>query len=126
MEMCYDGALVMPSHYAVMDEDEMMYVEGGISYSKTSTGYKIILSAKNCGDLAALAAGGSISSGTVSAVLGLSGVGIPGAIVCAVLGGVAGVGSAYMSLCSNHRGATMYAYVYKGVYIGCTPPVIKW
>lgn len=31
MEMCYDGALVMPSNYAVMNEDEMMYVEGGFS-----------------------------------------------------------------------------------------------
>lgn len=31
MEMCYDGALVMPSSYAVMDEEEMMYVEGGES-----------------------------------------------------------------------------------------------
>lgn len=29
MEMCYDGALVMPSNYAVMDEEEMTYVEGG-------------------------------------------------------------------------------------------------
>lgn len=29
MEMCYDGALVMPSSYAVMSADEMMYVEGG-------------------------------------------------------------------------------------------------
>lgn len=29
MEMCYDGALVMPSSYALMNEDEMMYVEGG-------------------------------------------------------------------------------------------------
>lgn len=29
MEMCYDGALVMPSRYAVMNEDEMTYVEGG-------------------------------------------------------------------------------------------------
>jgi len=29
MEMCYDGALVMPSRYAVMDSDEMTYVEGG-------------------------------------------------------------------------------------------------
>lgn len=29
MEMCYDGALVMPSSYAVMDNDEMTYVEGG-------------------------------------------------------------------------------------------------
>lgn len=31
MDMCYDGALVMPSSYAVMDEEEMMYVEGGIT-----------------------------------------------------------------------------------------------
>ena len=31
MEMCYDGALVMPSSYAVMSEDEMTYVEGGIN-----------------------------------------------------------------------------------------------
>ena len=31
MEMCYDGALVMPSSYAVMSEDEMTYVEGGMS-----------------------------------------------------------------------------------------------
>lgn len=31
MEMCYDGALVMPSSYAVMDEDEMTYVEGGFA-----------------------------------------------------------------------------------------------
>lgn len=28
MEMCYDGALVMSSSYAVMDEEEMTYVEG--------------------------------------------------------------------------------------------------
>lgn len=31
MDMCYDGALVMPSSYAVMDEEEMTYVEGGWS-----------------------------------------------------------------------------------------------
>jgi len=29
MNMCYDGALVMPSSYAVMSEEEMAYVEGG-------------------------------------------------------------------------------------------------
>lgn len=29
MEMCYEGALVMPSSYAVMNEEEMTYVEGG-------------------------------------------------------------------------------------------------
>ena len=29
MEMCYEGALVMPSSYVVMKEEEMTYVEGG-------------------------------------------------------------------------------------------------
>ena len=29
MEMCYDGALVMPKNYAVVNEEEMTYVEGG-------------------------------------------------------------------------------------------------
>ena len=34
MDMCYDGALVMPSSFAVMCEDEMTYVEGGgLGYS---------------------------------------------------------------------------------------------
>ena len=27
MEMCYDAALVMPSSYAVMDENETTYIE---------------------------------------------------------------------------------------------------
>lgn len=31
MEMCYDGALVMPKNYAVVNEEEMTYVEGGIA-----------------------------------------------------------------------------------------------
>ena len=29
MDMCYDGTLVMPSSYAMMEEYEMSYVEGG-------------------------------------------------------------------------------------------------
>ena len=31
MEMCYDGALVMPSNYVVMNDEEMTYIEGGAS-----------------------------------------------------------------------------------------------
>ncbi|MEE1258295.1 MAG: hypothetical protein UHN47_17595 [Lachnospiraceae bacterium] len=31
MVMTYDGALVMPSSYAVMEQEEMTYVEGGIA-----------------------------------------------------------------------------------------------
>lgn len=33
MELCYEGGLVMPSSYAMMDEDEMAYVEGGAAFS---------------------------------------------------------------------------------------------
>ncbi|MBQ2451183.1 MAG: hypothetical protein II273_06385 [Lachnospiraceae bacterium] len=33
MVMTYDGALVMPSSYAVMEQEEMTYVEGGVSAS---------------------------------------------------------------------------------------------
>lgn len=35
MEMCYDGALVMPGSYAVMDEEEMMYVDGGLAVKRS-------------------------------------------------------------------------------------------
>ena len=38
MDMCYDGALVLPSSYAVMNEEEMTYMEGGIRVSKYSSG----------------------------------------------------------------------------------------
>ena len=31
MEMMYDGMLTMPSNYAVMADEEMTYVEGGVS-----------------------------------------------------------------------------------------------
>lgn len=33
--MCYDGTLVMPSSYAVMDEEEMTYVGGGFKVTIT-------------------------------------------------------------------------------------------
>lgn len=36
MEMIYDGVLVLPSSYAIMDEEEMTYIEGGVSIRLTS------------------------------------------------------------------------------------------
>ncbi len=41
MEMCYNGVLVMPSNYAVVDADEMMYLEGGIKVSSWIVGAAI-------------------------------------------------------------------------------------
>lgn len=39
MKMNYDGMLVMPSNYAVMEEKEMTYVEGGNARLKTTRSY---------------------------------------------------------------------------------------
>lgn len=46
MEMCYSGALVMPSSYSLLSDMDMMYLEGGKTYSKTYSysGAKNILS----------------------------------------------------------------------------------
>lgn len=32
MEMCYDGALTMPSSFIVVEENEMEYIDGGWSW----------------------------------------------------------------------------------------------
>lgn len=46
IEMCYDATLVMPSSYAVMEEEEMTYVEGGWCIENKLWGYNIFLTHK--------------------------------------------------------------------------------
>lgn len=48
--MSYDGALVMPSSYAVMSEDEMCYIEGGDAHLPMKTAY---LNKAKCKEVAA-------------------------------------------------------------------------
>jgi len=43
MEMMYDGALVMPNNYAVVNEEEMTYVNGGWCIETHWWGYNIYL-----------------------------------------------------------------------------------
>lgn len=43
MNMYYDGTLVMPSNYTMMDEDEMSYVEGGLTLPTYATGVALDL-----------------------------------------------------------------------------------
>ena len=47
MEMYYEGALVMPSSYSVMDDEEMTYVEGGgtVKFIASTKTMKIIANA---------------------------------------------------------------------------------
>lgn len=75
MEICYDGTLVMPSSYAVMDEEEMTYVEGGWCIENKLWGYNIYLTHKerqllSAGQTIAGIASGLASFGVGTAILG--------------------------------------------------------
>ena len=56
MDMCYDGALVMPCSYAVMEQNEMMYVEGGgkINTSIVSAVIDVAIAATGFGGISAI------------------------------------------------------------------------
>lgn len=79
MGMNYDGALVMPSSYVLMDEEEMTYTEGGktTSYTGKLSAIKTRLNTVKTASLAGL--GGS-------ALIGL-GVGSTGAIIAGAVAG---------------------------------------
>ena len=63
MEMCYDGALVMPSSYAVMSEEGMTYVEGGKFFSGAYCRQIVLaLGCASGGVLMSLATGAAIIS----------------------------------------------------------------
>ena len=79
MEMCYEGALVMPSSYVVMNEDEMTYVEGGGTATVRGT-------AKNIRSRLTAVIGLSLYGTGACAALGAILGKIAGAIVGAVLG----------------------------------------
>ena len=85
MDMCYDGALVMPSSYAVMNEEDMTYVEGGMSAKVKWYGIYVHLSNKDVGYITDLCSVGGGASTVLSAVA-KTGVGTKyAAIVAGVL-----------------------------------------
>lgn len=81
MELSYDGALVMPSNYAIMNEEEMTYFEGGFSSIVTDTtkGIRSRLSNLNAACVAGILAGAALG-----AYLGK----VPGALVGVILGAI--------------------------------------
>ena len=69
MEMCYDGALIMPSSYAVMSEDEMTYMEGGINRTyKGKQGWAVAAALISAGSILS-GMGGALSATIIKAVL---------------------------------------------------------
>lgn len=90
-EMCYDGALVMPSNYAVVNEAEMTYVEGGgiIAWTFATTGG---IAAFIAGALAGAVAGGCFGTITLP-VIGT----VSMAAVGAAMGGIAAFSAGFMT-----------------------------
>lgn len=75
MEMTYDGMLVMPSSYAVMDEEEMTYAEGGWRIDVKWWGYNVYLTHSERvkltdGQIVAGLATALLSLGAMTAVIG--------------------------------------------------------
>lgn len=66
--------------------------------------YHFRFTATQCSDIAAILAGTGSTSATIAGVLGLTGVGIPAAIVLTIATGIQGLGSSYLWYCSNHGG----------------------
>ena len=103
MTMCYEGALVMPSSYAMMDEEEMTYLEGGKFYGVT-------LTAAQCGDVATtLGALGlsftvtSLLATVISYIPGLQAV-LAGAKFFGALATTCTIGWGVFDYCSRNKG----------------------
>ncbi len=99
MEMCYEGAFLMPSNYAIMDEEEMTYVEGG--------GTKSFSSRK-------AAAAEYATVGTriqVASVLGGAGI----AVLCTLIGGSAGIPGAVIGAILGVAGGAVIGSIAWGI-----------
>lgn len=60
MDMCYDGTLVMPKNYVLMNEEEMTYLEGGEYLGTMSSANCNIIAALCSIGAAALTVGGAV------------------------------------------------------------------
>lgn len=114
MEMCYDGALVMPSSYAVMDEEEMTYVEGGKTYTAHfgSIGAARKYYRNVGGRLQIFGMATGFTSTVLSGMLGVVG-GWAGGIIGAIAGSV-----------GNVSGSIIYGWGSK--YIDCANSLSKY
>ena len=78
MEMCYNGALVMPSNCVVVESNEMEYINGG--WSATVTGSLNSIRNRLTGAIAACIAGNAVSIG----------LGLAGEVLCKIAATVSG------------------------------------
>lgn len=108
MDICYDGALVMPSSYAMMEEKEMSYVEGGVSVSLYSRSrdfniYKVHYSSNECSTIAFI-------YGVIAGVSGIIGAltGPIGALAGGITAGCCTINAAVWGYAASLGGLNVY------------------
>lgn len=113
MEMCYNEALVMPSNYVAMNENEMTYVDGG------GTGYLTFKKSTITTAIAALA--GFATKKAITAILASACVGVASAIELGTAGTgtlIAGLILYYGASAAAGAAAAIVKKVASGVYTG--------
>ena len=130
MELCMEqntSTLVMPENYAVVAEEEMMYLDGG---AKRYVGY---INANTCSRMAAYAAigagivgiiGGSATIvSAVATILSCGGAAAALAIsagITVVAGGGLAVLSGYLWLASTYKGLNIYVDPKSAIPVSCS------
>lgn len=93
MDMCYDGALVMPSSFAMMDEEEMMYLDGcasgWVSFKSVSAAYNSHCVAGSALHFGAVGLG--VGYAAFSTILGAAKFNLLGALMGAAIGAAGGI-----------------------------------
>ena len=88
MTMTYDGTMVMPKNYAVVTEDEMTYVDGGVSFYLNSDRCATIATYAYMAGAAGAAACAIAAIGDKLALLGGAIVGLCKAAFTTVVGAI--------------------------------------
>lgn len=123
MEMCYDGALVMPNNYAVVNEEEMTYVDGGVFISHQSIVDFVSVIAANPYETASLAYALRASCGYVAGWLmsfGPAGLVAAGVLAAYISGQASNIASAlYNDLVCFKKGVDVSLDFWFGVPYAC-------
>ena len=108
--MTYTGAMVLPQNAVVMQEEEMRYLEGGKTWSKTfsvpykNKKHKYKITVNNVGDVFLSAVGIAVSAGiiynSIAAAVASAGS-LSAASAAGIMAGIAGIGMSLKTIKKN-------------------------
>ena len=107
MEMCYAGAIAMPSSYVVMNEEEMTYIDGGfedivVKKKFGATFGVMVLTSQDCAHMSAALTGGAAIGAAFSSICPFP-YNAPTIIITLGIG----LNAAYLADCAAYGGCVM-------------------